>query len=307
MPLPSSGSRRRVGLGHQHVAVGQHVQPARMVQPLGEGRHAQPAAAVGAAPAGQPSAGAMLTVGISDACGGGSSGSGPVPAETGLGSRRRRPGRRAASRAEGLGRKRAWGRGSADLRQQRPSGSGVRPPVARSRARRFSAGPRSSRTRPGSRIARARAAPSRAASTTRERGRGSAARSGGGSQGRSRRSSRAARGRPLPRASGRFQAGWRAPRPGFPPPWRGGRVAAAPLPPTGRGPWPASSDSTLTSGASGRGRKVACRKRSKVSGSAPGGSGVDASSRGKVRKRAMPRRWAQSATRQERRERKGKT
>ena len=36
-PLPSSGLRRRIGLGDQHVAVRQHVEPARMVEAGGEG------------------------------------------------------------------------------------------------------------------------------------------------------------------------------------------------------------------------------------------------------------------------------
>ena len=37
-------TRRRIGLGDQHVAIGQHVEPARMIQVLGEGGHLQAAA-----------------------------------------------------------------------------------------------------------------------------------------------------------------------------------------------------------------------------------------------------------------------
>ncbi|MNY25631.1 hypothetical protein D3C86_1594270 [compost metagenome] len=33
------GFGRGIGLGHQHVAVGQHVQPARVVEPFGESSH----------------------------------------------------------------------------------------------------------------------------------------------------------------------------------------------------------------------------------------------------------------------------
>jgi len=35
------GLGRRVALGHQHVAVGQHLQPARVVKPGGQRGHAQ--------------------------------------------------------------------------------------------------------------------------------------------------------------------------------------------------------------------------------------------------------------------------
>ena len=42
MPLPSSGSRRSGGLGDQHVAVRQHMEPAGMLELAGETRHGKP-------------------------------------------------------------------------------------------------------------------------------------------------------------------------------------------------------------------------------------------------------------------------
>ena len=72
MPLASSGLGRRIGFGDQHVAVGQHVEPARMIEPsanaatfeaLGRGRRR---------PLGPALAGAILTVGSSVFLGGGS-------------------------------------------------------------------------------------------------------------------------------------------------------------------------------------------------------------------------------------------
>jgi len=52
-----------VGLGDQHVAVRQHVEPARMSSPAAKAATRVPAAALGVAPSGQPLAGAMCTVG----------------------------------------------------------------------------------------------------------------------------------------------------------------------------------------------------------------------------------------------------
>ncbi|KAI3483878.1 hypothetical protein L1887_53113 [Cichorium endivia] len=39
MPLASSGLGRRIGFGHQHIAIGQHIQPARVIQAFGERCH----------------------------------------------------------------------------------------------------------------------------------------------------------------------------------------------------------------------------------------------------------------------------
>ena len=78
--MPSSSSRSgrfgRIGFGDQHVAVRQHVQPARMVEAGGERGHRQPLRGDGVTPLGQPMAGAMLTVGSSELSGGGSLGAG---------------------------------------------------------------------------------------------------------------------------------------------------------------------------------------------------------------------------------------
>ena len=70
------GPRRRVGLGDQDVAVGQHVQPARMVEARGVGADLMPLPGTGRAPLLQPRAGVMCTVGIRVLFGGGSRGAG---------------------------------------------------------------------------------------------------------------------------------------------------------------------------------------------------------------------------------------
>ena len=56
---------RRIGFGDQHVAVGQDVEPAGMLQSLGESIDRKSRAPGGVAPAGHPLAGAIFTVGIS--------------------------------------------------------------------------------------------------------------------------------------------------------------------------------------------------------------------------------------------------
>jgi len=76
------GLGRRVGFRHQHIAIGQYIQPARVVQAFGDAATWVPAAAVGWVPAGQPMAGAMFTVGIRVLFGSGSCGEGPVPSDT---------------------------------------------------------------------------------------------------------------------------------------------------------------------------------------------------------------------------------
>ena len=66
MPLLSSGRGWRIRLCHEHVAVGQHVQPARMVEIARERAHGRPGGGDRAPSAGQPTALTTLTVGISD-------------------------------------------------------------------------------------------------------------------------------------------------------------------------------------------------------------------------------------------------
>ena len=94
------GPRRRVGLGHEHVAVRQHVEPARMDRARGRTRRRWcRSAATGVAPSGQPVALTTLTVGISDLSGCGSVGLGADAPSPPAAARSRRSPRRRRRRA----------------------------------------------------------------------------------------------------------------------------------------------------------------------------------------------------------------
>ena len=78
-PLAIVRLRRRIAFRHQHVAVGQHIDRARMIEPGRERVHRHAARRRSAcAPLGQPIAVATLMVGISDLCGAGKRRRGPV-------------------------------------------------------------------------------------------------------------------------------------------------------------------------------------------------------------------------------------
>ncbi len=64
MPPPSSGRGGCIRFGHQHIAIGQHVDPARMIEFVAKAPRLNSSATVGLPPAGQPTASATLTVGI---------------------------------------------------------------------------------------------------------------------------------------------------------------------------------------------------------------------------------------------------
>ena len=84
MPLPSSGARRRIGLGDEHVAVRQHVEPARMIEV--RPRSWSPSCRwrpTGCCSPLQPLAGATFTVGMTFDSGCGSVGLEPLPASIG--------------------------------------------------------------------------------------------------------------------------------------------------------------------------------------------------------------------------------
>ena len=64
MPFAVLGPRRRIGFGDEHVAVGQHVEPARMIEAGGErARRAFLRAATGFSSGAQPFAVATFTRG----------------------------------------------------------------------------------------------------------------------------------------------------------------------------------------------------------------------------------------------------
>ena len=85
MPGPVVGAARCVRLGHQHVAVGQHEEPARVIEAAGEGRDGVPSRPTALFRRANPPPGAMSMVGISACSGGGSGGASPTTGESTVG------------------------------------------------------------------------------------------------------------------------------------------------------------------------------------------------------------------------------
>lgn len=66
-----------IGLGNEYVAIGQNMQPARVIKARCESVDTEPLAGLGVTFSGHGFASAILTVGINAVWGGGNTGSGP--------------------------------------------------------------------------------------------------------------------------------------------------------------------------------------------------------------------------------------